>query len=502
MMANDSGADALSMRDILYVLFRRKRTIVVFFLAFVLAVAAVISLWPYAYEAHSSLLVRLGRENINLPAVGQGGPQVVTMGLRKEDINTEIEMLRSRVIAERVLKKLGVERLHPAPMPPQTVWGKIKHGLVATIQGTMDGLRSVLYALNLDKPLSREERLVQELGKRLNVDQATQSNMIDITLRWGDPETAAAILQAALDAYLELHLDSFSATGQQNFFGEQVGQLEQRIEEAEGELQRIRREQGVSPQETQQRLLEERLSAARAETRATGVEIAETSTRIAELTARLSAPKEGALRQAEADPVIAEYKKQLMTLELERRRVDTKYRADSVTVQNLDQAIAEVRQRLLAQDRETIERQIQTLNTQMEVLQTKAKTQARQVDALEANLRTVNDYGVEIRKLQRQIKNDEESYQLYRHKLEEARISGVLDRERFVNVTVVQPVAASEKPVAPRKVLVAAIGVVAGLVLAVGIAFLLHYFDASVRNDDDVVHLLGLRYLGSVSEWR
>jgi len=55
------------------------------------------------------------------------------------------------------------------------------------------------------------------------------------------------------------------------------------------------------------------------------------------------------------------------------------------------------------------------------------------------------------------------------------------------------------KPVSPNKALNVAIAFAAGLLLAVGVAFLLDYLDQSIKSDDDLVQRLGLIPIGHIA---
>jgi capsular exopolysaccharide synthesis family protein len=67
------------------------------------------------------------------------------------------------------------------------------------------------------------------------------------------------------------------------------------------------------------------------------------------------------------------------------------------------------------------------------------------------------------------------------------------------NLVVTQPAVTPEKPVFPNKTLNIAIAFAAGLLLAVGLAFLLDYLDQSVKGDDDLIEKLGLIPIGHIA---
>jgi receptor protein-tyrosine kinase len=67
------------------------------------------------------------------------------------------------------------------------------------------------------------------------------------------------------------------------------------------------------------------------------------------------------------------------------------------------------------------------------------------------------------------------------------------------NLLVVSPAVLPDRPVSPNKTLNVAIAFAAGLVLALGIAFLLDYLDQSIKSDDELTERLGLISMGHLA---
>ena len=107
---------AISLRDFLTVLFKHKQAILVIFFAVIVTVTIGSFLLPPTYEAKSSLLVKFGREYIYRSEVGERsssdmGPLIPPN--QEEVINSEIQILTSRDLIDKVIQTIKVENIYP-----------------------------------------------------------------------------------------------------------------------------------------------------------------------------------------------------------------------------------------------------------------------------------------------------------------------------------------------------------------------------------------------------
>jgi capsular polysaccharide biosynthesis protein len=69
-----------------------------------------------------------------------------------------------------------------------------------------------------------------------------------------------------------------------------------------------------------------------------------------------------------------------------------------------------------------------------------------------------------------------------------------------VSVLAQATVAENQSPIKPQPVMNVAIAIVVGLMAAVGLAFLLEYFDSTIKNEQDIEKILELPILGVIAQ--
>jgi len=100
----------VSLKEFLHVVFKRKMQILFFFSVTVCTVAVASFVIKPTYMATAQILVKVGRENLYIPTGSDMGP-IISSDIR-EQINSEIEILRSRSLAEEVAASLGPKTIY------------------------------------------------------------------------------------------------------------------------------------------------------------------------------------------------------------------------------------------------------------------------------------------------------------------------------------------------------------------------------------------------------
>jgi uncharacterized protein involved in exopolysaccharide biosynthesis len=114
----------------------------------------------------------------------------------------------------------------------------------------------------------------------------------------------------------------------------------------------------------------------------------------------------------------------------------------------------------------------------IQVLENQRDDNKTRLASVEAEIRRLDQFETPLRKLQRELDMAEAAAQTYREQVDEARITDELDREKRINVRVIEKAAAPVAPIGLPRDLKLLVGAMVGLVAGIGAAVLLDLFRA------------------------
>jgi uncharacterized protein involved in exopolysaccharide biosynthesis len=115
------------------------------------------------------------------------------------------------------------------------------------------------------------------------------------------------------------------------------------------------------------------------------------------------------------------------------------------------------------------------------------------------HLVTLQQKSIEYDRLDQEVKNRRETYELYVKREQEARISQAMDEQKLINVDIVQRPALPLPKSSTQRVSLAVL-MIAALVVGIAGAFGREYMSRSLRSEYDVGRHLGLPLLASIGE--
>ena len=184
-----------------------------------------------------------------------------------------------------------------------------------------------------------------------------------------------------------------------------------------------------------------------------------------------------------------------LKLELERNKLLQKFTSQHPQIVSLENELKLAQDKLRKELMSIISEEkmnIQSLHAEEAVLQSK-------IYDVKNELKQFAQSEFELNKISRGIQETRELYSLLLKQREEARIA-LSKQDQIVRVKVVSAAMAPEAPLRPNKPLYLSLAVIFGIIVSLGSAFLIEFFDHSIETTDDVRLALGIPVLTSIPE--
>jgi uncharacterized protein involved in exopolysaccharide biosynthesis/Mrp family chromosome partitioning ATPase len=221
----------MKLGDILFALFKRKRTIIVCAVVGIIAAAAVYFLYPPSYESEAKLLVRYVTERSAVDPIEAEKAAAASNNEADRVIGAEMEILTSWDLAMQVAQAIGPQRLLP---PPQDLVSRVARAI---------GLKGLLPPSGASATESAAARAV---SSGLKVLSSKGSNIILVSYKNRDPQIATLVLQELLSRYFVKHLEVHRSAGAFDFVTQQTDQVRARLNQTEDALKSLRQKTGIA----------------------------------------------------------------------------------------------------------------------------------------------------------------------------------------------------------------------------------------------------------------
>jgi uncharacterized protein involved in exopolysaccharide biosynthesis len=480
-----SASGSEQIRDILHVIFKRKRLIGVLFLSVALPGLIATLLRKPSYVASAKVMISTQRSDPTLQPTDL--TKLETIQLNQSLVNSEVQVVGSRDLLERVVRALAVSGDGNAPPHVETA-------------GTTFG----------DEVLG--------LGQSLSIIPIKDSNVIQIDYKSSQPSFAARVVNRVVDEYLAYHAVVHGSKGLSQFYDEQRRILERRLRDAEDALAAFAEREGVvSPQDAMRAAVQE-AGRIRNTLRDATATVSGTEERIRVVREQIAAQPEVIKHEQSLgiNPTVTQLTSELIDRQMDRIVLLRKYMEKDRHVRDNAEEIAELKAQLDAESSErptVVTNQVfranplraDRLRTLLDLEGTLREMQARQalleedLSRANRNLISLQQKSIEYDRLDEEVKNQRDTYELYVKREQEARISQAMDEQKLVNVDVVQrpalPLARAD-----MQGISMALSLIAGLVVGIAGAFGREYLSRSLHSEGDVGRFLGLPVLASIGD--
>jgi len=397
---------------------------------------------------------------------------------------TQYQLLRGRMLAERVVERLGLQKsdefltgpmLSPVERLERRFLGKPPRSAVDT-----DGM-----------PLSPA---VAAFRSRVTVEPVPGSRLVNLRFTAYDPTLAAQVVNALAQLYIEQSLEfrfttSTEATG---WLGDRLKEQQERVQTAEKALQQYREKEGLVNPEERQSLVDQKLQALNMAVLNARTDRIAKETVVAQL--RNLAPSAlESFPSVMGSPVVQALKGQLSDLRRDEVRL-----AETLGDKHPDML------KVRSQIRSAEDKLRNEMRSVVHAAEADYRTAASQEASLQANLEAVkqeamavNRKAIEYGVLRREVDSNS---QLYKDLLNRTKQTGLETELKTTNIRVVEKAEMPRRPISPQRSRNYQLSVLLGLALGIGLVLVFEHFDNTLKTPEDVKDHLGLPFLGMVPD--
>ena len=353
------------------------------------------------------------------------------------------------------------------------------------------------------------------LKASLRVKPVTNTNILSLQVSWSDPVMSAKIANEFATVFLvrQAELMSSQANGALELLGKQLPRARQRLQTAEQNLSRYEVTHNIADLTTQTTQTvnaasntDQKINQVELDKRQADAQIASLSSTLAGMTATT-----GGGSSTAQNPVLPTLRQKLADLTVALGSAQQHYTDSHPQVINLKQQIADVNRQIartpptiLASSSTIANPVYQQLTQQLSAAKAMSQADAAQLAQLAKQRAAINPQlaalpgqAQKLAELKRQQLSAEATYNTLQQKYTDASISrttGISD------VTITQPASAALASKTPHLALNLIIATIVGILLGLGIVFLVDWFDGRIRDERDVEGVLQLPVLASIPE--
>jgi succinoglycan biosynthesis transport protein ExoP len=407
-------------------------------------------------------------------------------------LTTQVELLKSRSLAERVIDELRLDQSMPAaasgtasapvgPEPEAKSKGDYLERMVL-------GYRKLMNPSTRNTEVLGRDAVLRSFLEALTIEPVRGSRLIKLHVENTSPELAARIANSTVQAYIAMGLERKmeASSYAKTFLEDQIKQIKAKLEESERKLNRF-------AQEKQILTLDEKTSV-----------VNQTYTDYASALSKAEQERikvEALYNEIKKNPdnvamvgenkTVQSYKEQKAKLEIEYQQNLRIYKPEFPKMQQIKAQITEVDaqiKREIGAIAATVQAQYQAAQQQEGLIRQKLGETRKQV-------LSTQDSSIDLNLLKREVDTNRQLYDGLLQRIKQLGVSGGVVTN---NISVVDPAEASlfpYKPNLPRNLL---IGLAAGLFLGLCIVFVLEFIDDSIKFPDEVERILGLPLMGII----
>lgn len=409
--------------------------------------------------------------------------------------DNQIEMLKSRVLAEKVVRTLSLDRykefdfFQQKPLINYKAWLQ-DSGLVEQLP---ESWAQTLLTTRIPSEEARFSSVVDMLMSRVRIDQADRGNIANISVQLTDAEMTAIVANTYAREFIDAQLDASmeQSVVVTDWMNKRVKDLKDELKASEIELQKFKDSKGlidiggittISAEELasiNQMLVEARSRRAEAESQYMQVRQIprDDVNRLATVPAVLS------------HPLIQEFKAEEARVLSKLEELAKRYGPMHPKIQAASSEVRSVQASLQTQ----VSQIVASIEKEFQIARANELSLQRSVQKNKNQVRNISKHEYKLRELQREVDTNRALFETFMKNFKQSTATLDLDK---TNARLIDPAVVPVYPIKPKKmVIIILAGLLAGLI-GVGMVVISQVVDKTFRGIEDIEDSLGVKVLG------
>ncbi|WP_343683451.1 polysaccharide biosynthesis tyrosine autokinase [Asticcacaulis sp.] len=408
------------------------------------------------------------------------GTQENTSPADSPTIDSEVELLKSNAVANRVVRSLQLEND-----------AEFSAGINKAVQGKIEAAGP--------NPKVGEDLKIEAIADRvmggLDIKRQGLTRVIKINYTSTSKTKAAKLANAWAKAYIEEKIATREAANQQanGWLSERIESLRAQVEQTDRAVQEYKIRNNLLSA-TGSTLTEQEISDLNRQLASVQVDRAEASARLNTARRQMQSGSTGDdVGEALKSPVVSSLRTQAAQLSARLAELDAHYGPQHPEVIKAKNQLADVNTQIQAE----IRRVISNLEAQDQIQAQRAGSIAGSVRRAQGQLASNSQAMVKLNELELQAQSVRQLYESYLDRFKQTATQSGL---KAVNAQLVAPAAIPTDPSSPKLALSLALGFVAGVFGAGGTALVRRGMEQGLTTSKDVENKLGVKFLASIAD--
>ena len=485
--------EEIHLRDYWRVLLKRRRVALPFFAIVVVIVAVYSFVATPVYEGTVQLLVDNERnQTLNF---SEGGGALIQQKDMMEYLNTQKTIINSRMFADRVARKLLLDKNRYFKELKEKEKNSIKTVIMTTMKSFLpDRVKQVGAFADYKFREELDPFITNVLLKNVKLDTEKKSNILNIKYTAEDPTVAAAMANVIAQTFIEHNLDIKVKPYRDaaEWLSSRLTESKARVSDSESKLQQYREGKGVTSFETKESVINQKLQELTTQLVQTEGKRQEAEGKYRQIISVIDKPEQlTTVPDIMNNLVIQGLRTEELTLRRQLSEISEKFGDKHPNLIKTKSQLEMVKRNINLEAR----KMLSAAKSDYEFALGRENSLRRGLDGQKREVLDLSRKAIDFNVLAGESGSNKQFYDLLLKRLQEASLTGGMS---VSNIQIVDDATVPEKPLKPNKLKNMVLALLLGLFGGISAAFFIEYMDDTIKTAEDVDKAINLPLLDIV----